>query len=158
MSLEKEYFLRSRFISCLQRLQPDAKPLFGKMSVQQMVEHFVQDALPVARGKRVFPDILTPVDKLQKLRAYMLSDQPFREGTRNPLMGEKPAPLLYHTLQVAINELQVEMIEFFRFFEKNPSITTRNPFFGDLDFEQNVHLLYKHALHHLRQFGMSSPF
>ena len=38
-------------------------------------------------------------------------------------------------------------------FEKNPDLVTRNPFFGDLNFEQSVQLLYKHALHHLRQFG-----
>jgi hypothetical protein len=33
-------------------------------------------------------------------------------------------------------------------------LTTRNPFFGDLNFAENVHLLHKHALHHLRQFGV----
>ena len=158
MSLEKEYFLRSRFVSCLQRLDPNTKPLFGKMNVQQMVEHFANDSLPTASGKRLFTDILTPADKLPKVRAYMLSDQPFREGTRNPLMSEEPAQARYHTLQASINELQVELIEFFSYFEKNPLATTRNPFFGDLDFEQNVHLLYKHALHHLRQFGMTPPF
>lgn len=158
MSLEKEYFLRSRFVPCLQRLDPNTKPLFGKMNVQQMVEHFANDSLPVASGKRVYAEILTPTDKLQKFRTYMLSDHPFREGTRNPLMSENPPHTLHHTVQVSINQLQLELIEFFSFFEKNPLATTRNPFFGDLDFEQNVHLLYKHALHHLRQFGMNPPF
>ena len=31
---------------------------------------------------------------------------------------------------------------------------TTNPIFGDLDFAANVQLLHKHALHHLRQFGL----
>ena len=158
MSLEKEFFLRSRFVACLQQLTPHTKPLFGKMNVQQMVEHFANDSLPTASGKRVFNDILTPADKLSKARAYMLSDHPFKEGIRNPLMSEEPAPLIHHTLQASIGVLHVELIDFFRHFEVNPSATTRNPFFGDLTFEENVHLLHKHALHHLRQFGMRPPF
>ena len=57
-------------------------------------------------------------------------------------------------MQGAIGALQLELIYFFEAFEKNPALITRNPFFGDLNFEQNVQLLYKHALHHLRQFGV----
>lgn len=157
MSLEKEYFLRSRFVSCLHQLPPDRKPLFGKMTVQQMVEHFANDSLPTASGKKVFPTILTPSDKLPKVRAYMLSDHPFKEGTRNPLLSDDPPMPIHHTVQASIGALQMELIDFFVHFEKNPSVTTRNPFFGDLNFEENVHLLYKHALHHLRQFGTIHP-
>ena len=158
MSIEKEYFLRSKFISTLQRLHPHTPPQFGTMSVQHMVEHFTYDSLQTANGKKVFTEILTPADKLAKVRAYMLSDNPFKEGVHNPLMKETPGPLLHHTLQAAIGVLQEELICFFQYFENNPSLTTRNPFFGDLNFEENVHLLHKHALHHLRQFGMIPPF
>ena len=83
-----------------------------------------------------------------------MSEKPFKENTKNPLMPEGPAPLRYETVQGAIGALQQELIYFFEAFEKNPALTTRNPFFGDLTFEQNVQLLYKHALHHLRQFGI----
>jgi len=69
-------------------------------------------------------------------------------------MGEEPAPLRYKTVQGAIGALQQELIYFFEAYEKNPAMIIRNPFFGDLNFEQNVQLLYKHALHHLRQFGV----
>ena len=55
---------------------------------------------------------------------------------------------------LAIGALQLELIYFFEAFGKDPQLITRNPFFGDLNFEQNVQLLYKHALHHLRQFGV----
>lgn len=158
MSIEKEYFLRSKFISNLQKLRPDIPPQFGNMNVQQMVEHFTYDSLQTANGRKVFTDILTPTDKLEKVRAFMLSDMPFKEGIRNPLMKEAAVALQHHTLQAAINTLQEELIYFFQCFENNPHLTTRNPFFGDLNFEENVHLLYKHALHHLRQFGITPPF
>jgi hypothetical protein len=55
----------------------------------------------------------------------------------------------------AINELQKEFDFFFSVFEKNNLQVTRSPFYGDLNYEENVHLLHKHALHHLRQFGVT---
>ena len=83
-----------------------------------------------------------------------MSEKPFRENTVNPLMGAEPAPLHFKTIQAAIGALQQELIYFFEVYEKDPRMVIRNPFFGDLNFEQNVQLLYKHALHHLRQFGV----
>jgi hypothetical protein len=88
------------------------------------------------------------------MREFMMSDKPFKENTKNPLLGEEPAPLRHNTVQAAIGTLQEELIWFFEVFAKNPQLVTRNPLFGDLNFEQNVHLLYKHAIHHLRQFGV----
>jgi hypothetical protein len=87
----------------------------------------------------------------------MMSEKPFHENTVNPLLGEEPAPLHFKTVQGAIGALQQELIYFFEAFEKEPGLITRNPFFGDLDFEQNVQLLHKHAIHHLRQFGIEVP-
>jgi len=49
------------------------------------------------------------------------------------------------------------LIYFFEAFENDHNLVTRNPLFGDLNFEQNVQLLHKHALHHLRQFGVQPP-
>ncbi len=157
MSLEKENFLRTKLVANLQRLDPATKPLWGKMNVQQMIEHFAGDALRNANGRLKIDSIITPPENLKRFREFMMSNKPFKENTMNPLMGEEPAPLHYKTLQGAIGALQQELIYFFEAFEKNPDLITRNPFFGDLNFEQNVHLLYKHALHHLRQFGVDMP-
>ncbi|OSZ81104.1 hypothetical protein CAP36_07660 [Chitinophagaceae bacterium IBVUCB2] len=154
MSLEKENFLRTKLISYLQRLDPATSPRWGKMSVQQMVEHYGGDAVRNANGRLKMDKIITPPENLERMREFMMSDKPFKENTKNPLMGEDPLPLRYKTVQAAIGALQQELIYFFEAFEKNPQLIIRNPFFGDLNFEQNVQLLYKHALHHLRQFGV----
>lgn len=154
MSLEKENFLRTRLITNLQRLNPATPPKWGKMSVQQMIEHFGGDAVRNANGRLKFDQIVTPADHLEKMRDFLMSEKPFKENTKNPLMAEEPAPLRYKTVQAAIGALQQELIWFFEVYEKNPGMVIRNPFFGDLNFEQNVQLLYKHALHHLRQFGV----
>jgi hypothetical protein len=155
MSFEKENFLRTRFIRHLQQLDAATPPLWGKMSVQQMIEHFAGDALRVANGRLVVTEILTPPDQLNKMMEFLLSDKPFKKNLRNPLLGEDPAPLRFNTTQAAISDLHGELICFFELFEKNPSITTLNPFYGPLNFEQNVQLLHKHAFHHLRQFGVN---
>ena len=157
MSLEKENFLRTKLVTCLQQLDPATPPNWGKMSVQQMIEHYAGDAVRNASGRLKMDKILTPPENLERMREFMMSDKPFKENTSNPLMGEEPAPLRYQTVQAAIGALQQELIYFFEAFEKNPQLITRNPFFGDLNFEQSVQLLYKHALHHLKQFGVK-PF
>ena len=157
MTIEKENFLRTKLVPCLQRINPATQPQWGKMSVQQMIEHYAGDAVRNASGRLKFDNIMTPPERLEAMREFMLSDKPFKENTKNPLMGEEPASLRYQTIQAATGALQQELIYFFEAFEKNPQLVTRNPFFGDLNFEQNVQLLYKHALHHLRQFGVE-PF
>ena len=124
------------------------------MNVQQMVEHYSRDGLMVSSGRVKFDKIVTPPEKLTRLREFLLGEKPFIENTRNPLLGTEPAPLQYKTIQAAIGALQMELIYFFEVFEKNPSLITLNPIFGELDFEGNVQFLYKHALHHLRQFGV----
>jgi len=57
-------------------------------------------------------------------------------------------------MQAAIDRLQKYLDYFFEAFEENPEMTTQNPIFGELDFTGNVQLLHKHAMHHLRQFGL----
>jgi hypothetical protein len=138
----------------LQRLDPSTPPKWGKMSVQQMIEHFTNDALRNANGRLKTDTIITRPEHLERMREFILGEKPFKENTRNALMSEEPAPTEYKTVQAAIGALQQELIWFFEAYEQKPDMVVRNPFFGDLNFEQNVQLLYKHAIHHLRQFGV----
>ncbi|HWC54754.1 MAG TPA: hypothetical protein VG676_14290 [Chitinophagaceae bacterium] len=153
MTFEKENFLRTRFISLLQQLDPATAPRWGKMNVQQMTEHFA-DMVRWANGKVKHETIHTPPERLQAYREFLMSDKPFKENTKNPLMNEQPEPVKHKTAQAAIGELHEELIHFFEMFEKNPQLIIRNPIFGDLNFEQSIQLLHKHAVHHLRQFGL----
>ena len=154
MSFEKENFVRTKLVRYLQQLDPATPALWGKMSVQQMIEHYTIDGVMVASGRRKLDNIVSTPDHLVKLRDFLMSDRPFRENTRNPMLPEMPQPLQFKTVQAAIGTLQEELIYFFEVFEKDQRLITRNPIFGDLDFVQNVQLLHKHARHHLRQFGV----
>ena len=152
MNFEKENFLRTKLIFLLQKLKTDAPPLWGKMNAQQMIEHFT-DVMMVASGKIKLP-VVTPPERLPKLQEFMMSEKPFKENTKSPVLAEEPVPLKKHTKEAAIGKLQEEIIYFFEAFEKKPDLKTTNPVFGELDFEMNIQLLHKHALHHLKQFGI----
>jgi hypothetical protein len=154
MNAEKTEFLKHRFIPLLRQISSETQPQWGKMTLQQMVEHF-SDSVRIASGKTVHTDFVFPPEQLQVVRAFMLSEKPFKPNTANPLLPESPAPVVNVSAEEAINELQKELNYFFSVFEKNNLQVTRSPFFGDLNYEQNIHLLHKHALHHLRQFGVS---
>ena len=154
MNQEKEGFLRNRFVPLLRQIPTETQPRWGKMTLQQMVEHFA-DYTRIASGKTVYTEIISPPENLDKMRSFLESEKPFRENTPNALMPEVPAPVRNPSIEAAINELQKEIGFFFQVFEENNLQVTRNPFFGDLNYEQNVQLLHKHALHHLKQFGIS---
>jgi hypothetical protein len=152
MNFEKENFIRTKLVPLLQQLSSDTTPLWGKMNVQQMIEHFT-DVMMVASGKIKLPIVTTP-DRLPKLQEFMMSEKPFKENTKSPVLGEDPLPLRKRTKEAAIGKLQEEIIYFFEAFEKDPGMKTANPVFGLLDFEMNIQVLHKHALHHLKQFGV----
>ena len=155
MNAEKADFLKHRLIPLLRQIPSDRSPQWGKMTLQQMIEHFA-DYTRMASGKTPYAEIITPAENLQRMRDFVMSEKPFRENTSNPLLPEVPAPVKNHSVEEALQELDSEIKFFFSVFEKNNLQVTRNPFFGDLNFEQNVQLLHKHALHHLKQFGVNA--
>ena len=152
MTEAKEVFLKSEFIPLLKQLKDDQKAKWGVMNAQQMVEHFA-DSVKNASGKLILP-VLNEGERLQKSREFLMSEHPFKENTNNPLIPQEGIPLRQPDISSAIDKLQKELDYFFETFNKNPGFVTGNAFFGDLDYRMNVQLLYKHALHHLRQFGL----
>jgi hypothetical protein len=152
MTDPKEEFLKNDFISLLGKLKESQKGVWGVMDAQQMVEHFA-DAVKNASGKLILPQ-LSEGEQLEKMRSFLMSDKPFRENIDNPMIPKEGIAHRQPDLQSAIDKLQSELDFFFEVFQKNPSLKTGNAFFGSLDYEMNIQLLHKHAMHHLRQFGL----
>src|SRR5215203_1438406 len=92
MNEAKEGFLRNRFIPLLRQIPTGTQPRWGKMTLQQMIEHFA-DYTRIASGKTVHTEIITPPEHLDKMRGFLESERPFRENTPNALMPEVPAPV-----------------------------------------------------------------
>lgn len=153
MSADKIDFLKNRLVPLLSKIPTDKSPAWGKMTMQQMVEH-LSETFRIASGKTIHQLIVTPQEHLPKMQAFLMSEKPFRENTANPLLPQDPAPVTNMSIEDALKELEEEIQHFFAVFEANENLTTRNPVFGDLNFKMNVHLLYKHVTHHLKQFGV----
>jgi len=149
----KAAFLKNEYIPLLEQLDPETKPLWGKMSVQQMIEQLA-DYMRIGNGKHVLP-VVTNEEVLPKFRAFMESEKPFKENTANPLMPDIPVAVKHPAVRHAIAELQNEVNHFFEVFKTDTEKKVTNPIFGELDYTQSIQLLHKHATHHLRQFGVA---
>lgn len=152
MDSEKFHFLKEEFVPLLQTLDPRQMGVWGVMKAQQMVEHFA-DAVKVASGKLELPSI-DDQERIAKNQGFLMTEIPFKENTKNPLLSEIPPSLRHTSMDGSINELKDDLANFFQQNESDPSKTSNNSFFGTLDFDMNIRLLYKHAKHHLKQFGI----
>ena len=149
---QKADFLKTKYTNALTHLDANAPRKWGKMNVQQMIEH-MSEYVRIASGRQPM-EIITAADMLPRMQSFLASEKPIRENTPNSLMPEEPQPVKHATKQEAINELKTELSHFFAVHEQEAGKITPNPFFGNLGYEQQVQLLHKHATHHLRQFGM----
>jgi hypothetical protein len=153
MEQDKRLFIQDTFIQLLQNADPHTTAKWGKMSFQHMVEHMVL-AIKNANGKIKTEKIFTPPEKLPDLRQFLMSNKEFKENTKSPAFPDDPLPLHFKTIAEGIDKLKKEIADFFMIYEKNPGLTIQNPVFGDLDYGEAIQLLYKHALHHAKQFGL----
>jgi hypothetical protein len=152
MNQEKRSFLQQKIIPLLKTLQPDAKGIWGKMNGQQMVEHLI--FITRNGNGKITMNLLTPEEHLPKYKEFLMSEKDFRENTRAPMLGEEPEPLQYESMEAAITVFEQELAEVFTQYETNPGIRFLHPVFGELDYDEQVQMLYKHFRHHLKQFGL----
>lgn len=148
----KAKFLKKDYLLALQKIAPGTQPLWGKMNVQQMIEHMAE-YIAMAYGNPEM-ELITPADKVEKMQEWLKSEKPFKENTPNSLLPETPLPVEFATVQEALEDLQNELNNFFNAFDTTKKKYVMNPFFGELDYGMSIQLLYKHSTHHLRQFGV----
>ena len=148
----KEQFFKTEYIPLLNQLSDNEVGLWGVLSPQGMIEHMT-DSFGNAYG-RIKNTLQTPSELLERVRIFALSDMEFKENTKNSLMSETPAPLRNSSISLAIDELENEIKAFFDFYNSNPTHVEMNAFFFVFNYEQWLHLLHKHATHHLKQFNL----
>jgi len=151
MNQIKADFLQHKFADLCADLNPQTAPAWGKMNVQQMVEHMA-DYVRIASGKTPM-EIVTEAERLPRMQAFLASEKPFPENTPNVLMPDTPPPFRNATMALAIEELRSEINYLFHQISLQPEKQLPNPFFGLLNWDMQVQLLHKHGTHHLRQFG-----
>ncbi|HVH54796.1 MAG TPA: DUF1569 domain-containing protein [Vicinamibacterales bacterium] len=139
---------RDELVERLNRLTPDAKAQWGKMTAARMLCH-LSDSLRVASGeipaKFHRGPLANPI--VRWLMAYVV---PFPRGkaeTAPEMLVTKPADW-YADLSTARELLRVAA-------QRGPDGQwARHPAFGDMSGALNGVFIYKHVDHHLRQFGV----
>ena len=152
--MDKTSFLKNDYVSLLSTINASTAPLFGKMNVHQMIEH-MSYAFRQASG--LIP--LEPTgdeETTAKMYRFMISDKPFRDNTPNPYLPDDPMEPKHETIEASLQALQQDIDHYFSLFNASPELRILNPFFGNLNHEEWNHLLFKHAMHHLRQFGVTT--
>jgi hypothetical protein len=135
--------------SRLHSLSADSPALWGKMTVSQMVSHCAT-AQSVANGDMNVPRVFVGYLFGKLIKPMALKDEaPMRKNSPTA-----PAYLVRGTPDfVAERDRFTALID--RFVAGGPSKVTRFPhaFFGDMTPDEWGILMFKHADHHLRQFG-----
>jgi hypothetical protein len=140
---------RQQLQSMLQNLHAQTKPLWGKMTAQQMVEHLVQE-LEYTNGKKTCVCERPPGEAKKEKDKMVYTDA---EIPKNMVWEQPPAQYRYAGLQTAVAQLIRELEAFDEYF-KTPGATCVHGGFGAMDYKEWVIWHGKHFTHHFRQFGL----
>ncbi|MBQ4821563.1 phenylacetic acid degradation bifunctional protein PaaZ [Aquimarina sp. MMG016] len=145
---------RSNIEGYLAKLSEDAKPQWGMMTAQHMVEH-VEKTIRIGAGEIQDFDIATPEEYLEKVQEMIYNHKPMPKGHNHPLMKEGVLEELVHEdLTTAKMKLLEAMDALVVYFKENPEAVTKNAVFGEMNkFEWDL-LNIKHLNHHFEQFGI----
>ena len=136
----------------LNELDPQQKPLWGKMTPQHMVEHLIL-AVQMSNGKLKL-ECFNPPEKIPTLKRFLMSSRLMPKLFVNPVIGDDLRPLEYSSLINAVEKLKKEIDDYISFFENNPGANLVNVTFSELNKEEWDVFHKKHFRHHLSQFGL----
>ena len=133
----------------IENLTPKTVPLWGVMSVSQMLLH-CQKPLDVADGTLMLKRGLIGFLFGKIAKADFLKRDEFKKSLPTVPSFKISEPADFTTAKEGLLERIV------RFREKGPAVLAnmKHPFFGDMNEEEWGILQYKHLDHHLRQFGV----
>lgn len=138
-------------LNYLNKLTPEARPAWGTMSAQRMVEHLT-DTIRIATGKNP-QELLIPEDRIPRMLQFLDSEKPMAKDIQVPFATSEMS-LRNEELELAVDEFVEEFLEFQELYEGNPGHTELHPYYGHLNYEQWLRLHQKHLSHHLKQFDL----
>lgn len=144
---------RNTIIDLLKKLQPEAKPLWGRMSAQHMVEH-LNLTYKASTGK-VKTDLYTPEAQLEAFKKSILNlDKELPRNFISPLIGDRLLPLKFPDLATAIHHFFEEADNFHHYYSIRKGHKEMHPLIGMLGYEEWEVFHRKHIIHHFKQFDL----
>ena len=148
----RESFLRGEFLERLAALEEGTPARWGGMTPQQMVEH-LEWVFAISNGRERV-ECPVPAAERERVKPFLRSNMPTPRGFENPVLTQGLPPLRHATLDAARAALRSEVGRFFAAAASEPAAPRTHPLFGPLDAEDWSRAHYKHAHHHLLQFGL----
>lgn len=139
---------------CLSQLKADAKPKWGIMTPQHMVEH-LEYTYKIASGDIQDFEVATPEKILEKVHNSLYNYDKFPKNTKFPqLENDKLDDLKYPDLTTAIEKFKAQREAYKTYFKAHPEAKLKNIVFGELNRYEWYLLERKHLNHHFEQFGL----
>ncbi|MEM9680348.1 MAG: phenylacetic acid degradation bifunctional protein PaaZ, partial [Bacteroidota bacterium] len=139
---------------CLNRLKADAKPKWGTMTPQHMLEH-LEYTYRIASGEIQDFNIQTPERILEKVHDTLYNYKKMPQDHMFPLAEKSKITELKHE---TLEEAKLKFIEarnaYLEYFKDNPEATMKNAVFGELNRYEWYLMERKHLNHHFEQFGL----
>lgn len=134
-------------VNRINQINSESKPLWGKMSADQMCEHCLLTS-NVAFGKQELK-----INFLMKLVGKMMKNKVFNSEFKK---NSPTAPEFIVKNSVDLDKSKAELIKNIQLLQNGQkNITVMNhPFWGKMTYEDWDKLMYNHMDHHLKQFGV----
>jgi hypothetical protein len=149
---QKLEFLKSGMFQNFKNLNENSPAQWGKMNAIQMIEHLTQSVYQSIGKEKIV--VITPEENLPKMKLFLQSEKEFRPNTPNVNLPETPVPAVHSTIDNAIQDLEIAMYKFFERYAGRENETENHFSFGALNYEEWILLLYKHVVHHQKQFSL----
>ena len=139
---------------CLNMLNEDAKPKWGTMSPQHMLEH-LEFTYKIASGELQNFEIKTPEKILEKVHNTLYNYNKMPKEHMFPLAEESK---INEIKLGSLEEAKLRFVEsrnaYLEFFKENPDAIIKNAVFGEMNRYEWYLLERKHLNHHFEQFGI----
>lgn len=140
---------KNEILDRIDQLHPNSKPMWGKMSVSQMLAHCIPPTR-ISSGEIEGKQRLIGMLFGRMAKKQLLADEPMKRSLpTDPSFIIKNDPDFYKSQE----ELK-EAIQNLYKTDKTSLLQRQHPFFGRMTADEWGVLNYKHYDHHLRQFGV----
>ncbi len=139
-------------LTALNKLQPTAKPKWGKMSAQRMVEH-LSESIALSMDKNHGYALQIPKEKIEAMQTFLAGDKPFLPNFK-VIFAPESAPLKHDELELAIDEFVDVWLSFEDYASEQDDSVVLHPYYGELTVEQWTRMHQKHITHHFEQFEL----
>ena len=153
--MTKKQYLKEEVPLLLRQLTANAKPAFGLMTPQHMIEHLIM-SIKFSTKRKGEPE--NPPTKGQLgFKRFIANGAVLQHRPSDKTKADLPE-LRYASLEEAISHIPEAVDRFYTHFENNPGFLSYHPIMGELSFEELELFHYQHYRYHFWQFGLLDTY